>query len=150
MPSVVTVYLSYHPVHNPLFLHGTPLSTITRLIMIFCVIILDFAVSSQNLVIPFLLCLPYHGKDVRYINARCLSQTSLSHLKGLNRSTMIQYMNTMLWLAIQSLKVFLLLWWLNKNPEILHMIQVIQTYFFFIFCSVRFCLFVQIWFILKI
>lgn len=109
MPSVMTIYLLSHPDHNLFFLHGTSVSIITRLIIIFCVIIVDFAVSSQNLVIPFLLCLPCRGKDVQCTNARCLSQTSLSHLKGLNRSTMIQCMNTMPWLAIQSIKVFLLL-----------------------------------------
>lgn len=92
--------------------------------------ILDFAVSSRNLAIHSLLCLQCHGKDARCTNARCLSQTSLSHLKGLNRNTMIQCMNTMPWLAIQPIKISLLWWWLNRNLEISHMIQVGGRLFF--------------------
>lgn len=85
---------------------------------------LDFAASFLNPVIPFLLCRQCQGKDVLCTNGRCLSQTSPSHLKALSRSTTTQCMNTTPWLVVQPAKASPLLWWLNRNPEILHMIQV--------------------------
>lgn len=83
----------------------------------------DFAASFLNPVIHFLLCQQCQGKDVLCTNGRCLSQTSLSHLKALSRSTTTQCMNTAPWLVVRPAKASLLLWWLNRNPEILHMIQ---------------------------
>lgn len=84
----------------------------------------DFAASFLNLVIPSLLCQQCQGKDVLCTNGRCLSQTSPSHLKALSRSTTTQCMNTIPWLVVGPAKASPLLWWLNRNPEILHMIQV--------------------------
>lgn len=84
----------------------------------------DFAASFLNPVIPFLLCRQCRGKDVLCTNGRCLSQTSPSHLKALSRSTTIQCMNTTPWLVVRPAKASPRLWWLNRNPEILHMIQV--------------------------
>lgn len=84
----------------------------------------DFAANFLNPVIPFLLCQQCQGKDVPCTNGRCLSQTSPSHLKALSRSTTTQCMNTTPWLVVQPAKASPLLWWLNRSPEILHMIQV--------------------------
>ena len=84
----------------------------------------DFAANFLNPVIPFLLCRPCPGKDVPCTNGRCLSQTFPSHLKALSRSTTTQCTNTTLWLVVRPAKATPLLWWLNRSPEILHMIQV--------------------------
>lgn len=83
----------------------------------------DFAASFLNPVILFLLCRQCQGKGVLCTNARCLSQTSPSHHKALSRSTTTQSMNIPPWLAVQPAKASPLLWWSNRNPEILHMTQ---------------------------
>lgn len=83
-----------------------------------------FAASFLNPVIPFLLCQRCQGKDVLCTNGRCLSPTSPFHLKALSRSTTTQCMNTTPWLVARPAKASPHLWWLNRNPEILHMIQV--------------------------
>lgn len=83
-----------------------------------------FAASYLNPVILFLLCRQCQGKDVLCTNGRCLSQTSPSHLKALSRSTTTRCTNTTPWLVVQPAKASLLLWWLNRNPETLHTIQV--------------------------
>lgn len=83
----------------------------------------DFAASFLNPVILSLLCQQCQGKGVLCTNARCLSQTSPSHHKASSRSTTTQSMNIPPWLAVQPAKAFPLLWWSNRNPETLHMIQ---------------------------
>lgn len=84
----------------------------------------DFVASFLSLVIPFLLCQQCQGKDDPCTNDRCLNQTFPFHPKALSRNIMIPCMNTTPWLVVPPAKAFPLRWWSNKNPEILHMIQV--------------------------
>lgn len=103
----------------------------------------DFAASFLNPVTPFLLCRQCQGKDVPCTNGRCLSPTSPSHLKALSRSTTTQCMNTTPWLVVRPVKASPLLWWLNRSPEILHMIQVglcFKSYLRHLFTGLSLCL----------